>query len=138
MLASPVSTQKNGSEATSPGSRRMSVPALRTSMTSAGSLRPSQPCPWTSRSVAVLVDRHAQGAHRGDGGQGVGRAEEPGDPQRTVVHRPEQDGAMRHRLVAGYADGPVQARGGGQEATVPVDPRRPHSRASPVNDTETA
>ena len=36
MLASPVSTQRKGSGATSPGSRRMSVPAFRTSITSVG------------------------------------------------------------------------------------------------------
>ena len=77
MLASPVSTQRNGSEATRPGSRRMSVPALRTSMTSSGSRRPSQP-----RAVDDQVRRPSsstctpEGADRGQRGQSVGGAEE--------------------------------------------------------------
>ena len=48
MLPSPVSTQRKSHEATNPGSRRMRVPELATSMTSSGSRRPCQPAPCTT------------------------------------------------------------------------------------------
>ena len=104
MLASPVSTQRKSREATSPGSRRMSVPELATSMTLSGSRRPSQPAPWTTRSVPSLLDLHPQRPHSRHRGQSVRRTEEALHAHRTVVHGAQQNRPMRDRLVAGHSD----------------------------------
>ena len=73
-----------------------------------GLAQPSQPGPWTTRSAPVLVHLHAQRPHGGDGRQGVGRAQEAGDPHRPVVHR-AQAGPRDARPTCRRARGPCRA-----------------------------
>ena len=79
----------------------MSVPALPQSIGAAGRDEPAQAVAVDAqRVVVVLVDRDPERAHRLDRRLGVGGAAEAGDPRLAVAQRPEQDGAVRDRLVA--------------------------------------
>ena len=80
ICAVPVRKLVNFWPASSPVSRRIVVPELPQSSTSAGSCRPSSPRPWTTSSVGeTFFDLDTQAAHDVDGGAAVAAVEKVAD-----------------------------------------------------------
>ena len=62
--------------------------------------------------VAVFDDLDPERANRRDGRLRVGGAPEAGDQRLPLAHRPDENGAMRERLVARHAEVPDESRDG--------------------------
>ena len=111
--ASPVKTAEIGVVAIMPMTRREPVPELPKSSTSAGAARPPTPTPWTDQlpgpccvtsapkaRMAAAVSRTSSASSR------------PGDPGFAHRQRPQNQGPVRDRLVAGHR-GTANQRAGG-------------------------
>lgn len=99
-LASLVKVAVIGVVAIVPMISRTPVPELPQSITSAGSWNPPTPTPPTVQALAMSRDRRAEGPHRLGRVQHVPAFQEAGDPRLAHRHRPEDQGAVRDRLVA--------------------------------------
>ena len=101
--ASPVKTALIGVVAIIPMTRREPVPELPKSSTSAGAAKPPTPTPCTCQ-VPVAIARHLgpEGTHGRGGAQHILGFEQARDPGFAHGERPQDQGAMGNRFVAGH------------------------------------
>ena len=102
--SSPSSVQlPPGWPASQPGSSRISVPALPTSIAPAAGAAARSPVPRIVRWSSPALDQRAERLDRGERGVRVGGVEVAGDAHRVDRHRRQQRRAVRERLVRGRA-----------------------------------
>ena len=110
-LASPSKVAVIGQPATAPMTRRQPVPELPKSSTAGGSAKPADPDAANAPGALTgPLDRRAQRPHGLGGVEHVLAFQQPGNARLADRERPEDQGAVRDRLVAGHAHAAFERR----------------------------